>query len=215
MILLFCCSQTLWEANSLRRTEWIVECSVLHWQVRGRVSSLVRDPDRLLWKPYIPEVYVLKIPSPNSLNLAWKMLKGDTIRLQPWFIIRRVSWLYIVAYTNGCHKDYKGDWLHRGLLHSFWLWEILVWNLVFICLGGLFCCRLCYLHGYQAHSPKFTENPKFTGNVRWSFLLFPDGVSSACSFPPSICIVMKDRGQVLVLPSPHRHALEVSDWTEQ
>ena len=39
---------------------------------------------------------------------------------------------------------------------------------------------VCYLHGYQAHSPKFT------GNVRWSFLLFQDGVSLACSFPPSV-----------------------------
>ena len=69
------------------------------------------------------------------------MLKGDTVRLQPWFIIRRVSCLYIVAYTSGCHKDYKGDWLHRGLLHSFWRWEILVWNLVFISPAGQFGCR--------------------------------------------------------------------------
>ena len=77
----------------------------------------------------------------TELNWAWKMLKGDTIRLQPWFIIRRVSWLYIVAYTSGCHKDYKGDWLHRGLLHSFWRQEILVWNLVFISPGGQFSRR--------------------------------------------------------------------------
>ena len=69
------------------------------------------------------------------------MLKGDTIRLQPRFIIRRVSWLYSVAYTNGCHKDYKGDWLHSGLLDSFWWREILVWKLVFICLGVQFGCR--------------------------------------------------------------------------
>ena len=70
---------------------------------------------------------LLKPTSPNSLNLAWKVLNGDTVRLQSWFIIRRVSWLYIVAYTNGCHKEYRGSWLHRGLLHSFWRWEILVW----------------------------------------------------------------------------------------
>ena len=52
-------------------------------------------------------------------------------------IIRRVSWLYIVAY-NGCRQDYKGDWLHRGLLHScsFWRREILAWNLVFISPGS-------------------------------------------------------------------------------
>ena len=58
---------------------------------------------------------LLKPMSPNSLNLAWQVLKGDTIRLQPWFIIRRVSWLYTVPYTNRCHRDCKGDWLHRGI----------------------------------------------------------------------------------------------------
>ena len=81
---------------------------------------------------------LLKPTSPHSLNLGWKVLKGDTIRLQPWFLIRRVSWLYTVAYTSGCHKDYKGDWLRLGLLDSFWQWEFLVWNLVFISLGGRF-----------------------------------------------------------------------------
>ena len=81
---------------------------------------------------------MLKLPFPNSLNLAWKMLKGNVIRLQPWFKIRRVSWLYSVAYIKACHKDHKGDWPHRGILHSFWRWEILVWNLVFIRLGGQF-----------------------------------------------------------------------------
>ena len=35
----------------------------------------------------------------------------------------------------------QGDWPQRGLLHSFWLWEILVRNLVFISPWGLFCCR--------------------------------------------------------------------------
>ena len=50
---------------------------------------------------------MLKPTSPNSLNLAWKMFKGDTIRLQPWFIIRRVSWLFIVTYTNGPIKITK------------------------------------------------------------------------------------------------------------
>ena len=169
------------------------------------------------------------------------MLRGDTIRLQPWFITRRVSGLYIVPAPIGVllrsqrglttaaattaakslqscptlcdpidssppgssvpgilqartlewvaissskawkwkvkvkslsrvwlFSDPKGcsppgfslhgifqasvlewgaiaffsDWLHRGLLHSFWQWEILVWNLVFISPGGLF--RLKY-----------------------------------------------------------------------
>ena len=66
------------------------------------------------------------------------MLKGDTVRLQSWLIIGRVSWLDIVAYTNACHKAYKGDWLYRGLLQSFWQWELLVWNLMFVHLGGQF-----------------------------------------------------------------------------
>ena len=34
-----CCSHAFWETNSLRRTMQIVECSLLHWWVQGRVSS--------------------------------------------------------------------------------------------------------------------------------------------------------------------------------
>ena len=119
-----------------------VACSLLHRRAHGRVFLSQRP-----WPTFVKTLYtcvLLKPTPPNSLNLAWKVLKGDTVRLQPWFIIRRVSWLYIVAYTNGCRKDYKGDWLHRGLLHSFWRWEILVWNPVFgkswygiWCLGNL------------------------------------------------------------------------------
>ena len=106
---------------------------------------------------------LLKPTSPNSLNLAWKVLKGDSIRLQPWFIIRRVSWLYTVAYTNGCHQDYRGDWPHRGLLHSFWGCEILVWNLVFISPGGQFG------HGYVT--------PRATRHIVQSSLKVQGGLS--------------------------------------
>ena len=87
----------------------------------------------------------------------------NTIRLQPWFILRRVSLLYIVAYTNGCHKEYKGDWLHRGWLHFFWRWEILVWNLVFISPGGQFG------HRYLI--------PMATRHIVQSSLKVQDGVS--------------------------------------
>ena len=45
---------------------------------------------------------------------------------------------------------------------------------------------ICYAHSYQAHSPKLTES------ARWSFLLFQDGVSTACSSPPSVTLVEKD-----------------------
>ena len=99
---------------------------------------------------------LLKCTSPNSLNLAWKVLKGDAIRLQPRFIIRRV-------YTSGCHKDDKGDWLHRGLSHSFWWGELLVWNLVFISPGGQFGCRYVI--------------PMATRHVVQSSLKVQDGVS--------------------------------------
>ena len=116
---------------------------------------------------------------PKFLKPSLENVKGRSIRLQPWFIIRRVSWLYTVAYTNGCHQDYKGHWLHRGLLHSFWWREFLIWNLVFISPGGQFGCS-CYPHGSQAHGPELTER------AWWSFLLFQDGVSSACCFPPSV-----------------------------
>ena len=115
-------------------------------------------PSQGPWPTFVKSIYtcvLLKPTSPNSLNLAWKVLKRDIIRLQPWLIIRRVSWLYIVAYTNRCHKDYKGDWLHRGLLHSFWRREILVWN------------------------------PVFINREVQSSLKVQDGVSLACSFPPS------------------------------
>ena len=130
----------LQETNSLRRTAWIVECNLLHWRVRGSFL-FSQGPQPTFVKTLYTLSVLLKPTSPNSLNLAWKVLKGDTIRLQPWFIIRRVSWLYTVAYTNGRHKDYQGDWLHRELLHSFWWWEILVWNLVFISPRGQFGCR--------------------------------------------------------------------------
>ena len=127
---------------------------------------------------------LLKPISPNSLNLSWTVLKGDTKKLQPWFIIRRVGWLYTAAYTNGCHKDYKGDWLHRGLVHCFWWWETLVWNLVFISprdqLGHRYVIPMATKHMVQS-SLKVQE-------FQWSFLLFQDGVSSSCSFPPSLAL---------------------------
>ena len=127
--------------HSLRRTAWIVECNLLRWRVWGSFL-FSQGPQSTFVKTLYTLSVLLKPTSPNSLNLGWKVLKGDTIRLQPWFIIRRVSWLYIVAYINGCRKDYKDDWLHKGLLHSFWRQEILVWSLVFdISLGGQFGCR--------------------------------------------------------------------------
>ena len=150
------------ETNSLRRTVWIVEYSLLHRWVWG--SFLFSQGP---WLTFVKTLYTLSVlrkpTSPNSLNLGWKVLKGDSIRLQPWFIIRRVSWLYIVAYANGSHKDYKGDWLYRRLLHSFWWQEILVWNLVLISPGGQFG------HRYAI--------PMATRHVVQSSLKVQDGIS--------------------------------------
>ena len=79
----------------------------------------------------------MQVHIPKVLKTRLESVKGWYNQLQPWFIVRRVSWLY----TNGSHKDYKGDWLHRGLLHSFWRWEILVWNLVLTSPEGQFSHR--------------------------------------------------------------------------
>ena len=118
-----------------------------------------------------------KPTSPNFSALLWKMSKGDNNEVTP--MIRNQKGQLVIHYTNGCHKDYNSDWLHRGLLHSFWQWEILVWNLVFISLQVLFSHRyvisIATSHIFQS----------FTKNVRWSFLLFQDGVNSAWSFPSS------------------------------
>ena len=137
--LLKCCSHTSPETNSLKNDEDSGGQFITPAGPRQSPLSQGRQPT------FVKALYTfsvrLKPTSPNSLNLAWNVLTGDTIRWQPWFIIRRVSWLNIAAYSNGCRQGYKGDWLHRGSLHSFWWCEILVWNLVFISLGGLFFYR--------------------------------------------------------------------------
>ena len=89
----------------------IVECSLLH----KAESPLSQGPRPTFVKTLYTLSILLKPTSPGSLNLAWKVLKGDAIRLQPWFIIRRVRWLYIVAYTSGSIKitkviGYIGDY---------------------------------------------------------------------------------------------------------
>ena len=98
---------------------------------------------------------------------------------------QKVSRLHTVAYTMGAIKitkviDYKSDWLHRGSSHSFWRREILVWNLVFISLGGQF--------GHSYVIPMATRHMVRSSpeSARWSFLLFQDGVGSVCSSPPSV-----------------------------
>ena len=50
---------------------------------------LAKDPDQFLWKPYMPQVYVPKPISPNSLKLVWTKEREDTIKVNPWFICRK------------------------------------------------------------------------------------------------------------------------------
>ena len=147
---------------------------------------------------------LLKLTSPNSLNLAWKVWKGDTLRLQPWFIIRRVSWLYTVAYTNGHHKDYKGDWLHRGLLHSFRWWEILVWNLVFISPRGQFGCR--YLI------------PMANRHIVQSSLTVQDGVSFFFrieSAQPVPFLLQKEMLRARIIICPKKRKTDSEKWRQE
>ena len=45
---------------------------------------------------------------PKFLVPSLESVKGRYKLVTAMIIIRRVSWLYIVAY-NGCRQDYKGD----------------------------------------------------------------------------------------------------------
>ena len=60
-------------------------CSLSHWWVRDRVSSLARDPDHFLCLRFIPSVYVPKSTFPIFSSLLWKMLEGDILKLQSCF----------------------------------------------------------------------------------------------------------------------------------
>ena len=54
---------------------------------RPRQSLLLaKDPDQFLWKPYIPQVYVPKPTSLNSLKLVWTKEKKDTIKVNLWSV---------------------------------------------------------------------------------------------------------------------------------
>ena len=47
---------------------------------------LAKDLDQFLWKPYVPQVYMPKPTSSNSLKLVWTKEKKDTIKVNPWFM---------------------------------------------------------------------------------------------------------------------------------
>ena len=46
---------------------------------------------------------------PKYLKPSLERVKGRYKLVTAMITIRRVSWLYIVAYTNGCHQDDEGD----------------------------------------------------------------------------------------------------------
>ena len=46
---------------------------------------------------------------PKFLKPSLENIKGRYNQVTAMIHNQKVSWLYTVAYTNGCHKDYKGD----------------------------------------------------------------------------------------------------------
>ena len=90
--------------------------SAVYYTSRPKTESPLRQGPQVTFVKTLYTLSVLLKPtSLNSLNLAWKVLKGDTVRLQPWFIIRRVSWLYMWPTPVEAIKiteviDYTGDY---------------------------------------------------------------------------------------------------------
>ena len=88
------------------------------------------------WKLKVKSLSCVRSSDPMDCSLQGSSVHGIfQARVLEW-VATAFSRLYTVACTNGCHKDYKGDWLHGELLHSFWWQEVLVCNLVCISLGG-------------------------------------------------------------------------------
>ena len=164
--------------QTLRKTVQIVEYSLLYWEPKAE-SLLSQGPQPTFVKTLYTLSVLLKPTSPDSLNLAWKVLKGDTIKLQPWFILRRVSWFCIVAYTNACPKDLQRWLTTQGIITFFLVTGNLDMESGVYQSGRPVRPWVCYPHSYQAHGPKLTES------ARWSCLLFQDEVNLVCSFPPS------------------------------
>ena len=131
---------------------------------------------------------------PKYLKPSLERVKGRYKLVTAMIIIRRVSWLYIVACTNGYHQDDKGDWLCRGLLHSFWQHKILVWNLVFVSPGGQFG------HRYVI--------PKATRHIVQSSLRVQNGVSFFCKMQSARPVPFHPQAQwpsMLVCVYTHTH----------
>ena len=63
----------------------IMEYSLLHWRVQGRISSQPRTPTSFCENLYTLSVRA-QTHSPDSLKLVWKKEKKDTIKVNLWFI---------------------------------------------------------------------------------------------------------------------------------
>ena len=87
----------------------MVECSLVHLWAQGRVSSLLRKPtdfcENLMYLKCTAQAHIPKFLKPNlengkgGYNQVTAMIHNQKGQLV----------IYIIAYTNGCHKDYQGD----------------------------------------------------------------------------------------------------------
>ena len=168
-IKIYCYSQTLWQTNLLRSgVQFITPAgprqSFLFSQ--GHWPAFVKTLYTLSVHPHICIcVYTLsaQVHIPKFLEPSLESVKGRYNQVTAMIHNQKGYLVIHCSLTNGCHKDYKSDWVCRGLLHSFWQQKILVWNLVFFSLGGQFGCR-CVI-------------PMATRHIVQSSLKVQDGVS--------------------------------------
>ena len=104
-----CYSQTLQEAKSTQKDS--VDSGVQFITPAGpRQSFLLSQGPRPI---FVKTLYTLSVcpqaPIPKFLKPNLESVKGKYNQVTAMIHNQKVSWLYTVAYTNGCHKDYKGD----------------------------------------------------------------------------------------------------------
>jgi len=133
-----CYSQTLQETSSLR-TAWIVEGYYISRTEAGSPLSPGTPIDiceNLIYLKCTAQAHIPKFLKPGLESVEGRYNQVTAmIHNQKGPLVTRCN------LHQWCHTDYKGDWLHRGFLRSFWRRELLVWNLVSLSLGGPFGCR--------------------------------------------------------------------------
>ena len=166
--------------NSLSRTVRIVECSLSHRQAQGRVSSQPRTPtdfcENLTYRECTAQAHI-----PRFLKPSLESVKGRHNQVTAVIHHQKGQ---PVMHCSLHHEDYKADWLHRGLLHSFWQRETWVWNLGFVSLGGQSAVGMLspWLPGTQskAHWKGKIEFPSFSRCSELS--LFLSSLTETLSF---------------------------------